>query len=281
MLEQTLSQPTFNARFVSEGASRAVFATHSPRQNNLLAALPPKDYERLLPNLKPVALPPRRVVHDAGGRENCLYFLTEGIVARCDVTANGNSSVFALTGNEGVIGVVSYLGGGSTLSQATVLSAAFAYRLDADPRKSGVAHMDSLQQLLLRYTMFLIAQIGQTAACNRYHTLEQQLCRWILACMDRLPSNELTMTQELIANMFGVRREGISGAVKNLQSAGLIQTRRGHIVVLDRPGLETRVCECYGVVKREYDRLRPESVSRFSPKRTFAALLDHVSRQHG
>jgi CRP-like cAMP-binding protein len=217
-----------------------------------------ENYERLLPDLEPVPLPLGSTVHRAGDREKYLYFPTAGIVARFYVTTNGASAEFALTGREGVIGIASFLGGESTPSQAVVLSSGYAYRLRANRLKNEFEHNGLLPRLLMRYTQALITQIGQAAACNRHHALEQQLCRLILSSLDRLTSNELTMTQELIANMLGVRREGVTEAAGKLQADGLIQYRRGHITVLDRAKLEKRVCECYSVVKREYDRLRPD-----------------------
>ena len=200
-------------------------------------------------------MPPGWTVHGAGDREKYLYFLTAGIVSRLYLTENGASAEFALTGSEGVIGVASFLGGESTPSQAVVLSAGYAYRLGVDLLQREFEHDGPLPHLLLRYTQALIAQTGQIAVCNRYHSLEQRLCRWILSCLDRLPSNELTMTQELIAEMLGVRRVGVTEAVGKLQEAGLIHCSRGHIAVLDRPRLEARVCECYAVVRRANDRL--------------------------
>ena len=173
---------------------------------------------------------------------------------------NGASAEFAVTGSEGVIGVASFLGGESTLSRAVVLSAGYAYRLEADVLRNEFERAAPLPHLLLRYAQALIAQTGQIAACNRHHSLEQRLCRWILSCLDRLPSNALAMTQQLIADMLGVRREGVAQTVGELQDAGLIRCRRGEIAVVDRPRLEVRVCECYAVVKREYDRLlRPQN----------------------
>jgi CRP-like cAMP-binding protein len=244
-------------RFAFGDRKRAVSAPHTPRQNHLLAALPLEVYERLLPDLEPVSLPLDYTVHGADEREKYLYFLTAGIVSRFYVMENGASAEFAVTGSEGVIGVASFLGGESTPSQAVVLSAGYAYRLGADRVKSEFEQGGPLQNLLLRYTQALIAQTGQIAVCNRHHSVEQQLCRWILSSRDRLPSNELTMTQELIADMLGVRREGVTGAAGKLQNAGLIHYSRGKIIVLDRPKLEKRVCECYAVIKLEYDRLLP------------------------
>ena len=246
-------------RFAFRERKRAVFAQHTPSQNHLLSALPLEDYERLLPDLEPVPLPRGWTVQGVGDRQKYLYFLTAGIVSWFYVMENGASAEFALTGREGVIGVASFLGGESTPSQAVVVSTGYAYRLGTDLLKNEFEHDSPLLHLLLRYTHALIAQTGQIAVCNRHHSLEQQLCRWILSSLDRLPSNELAMTQELIAHMLGVRREGVTEAAGKLQKAGLIHYSRGHIAVLDRPQLEARVCECYAVVKREYDRLLPAS----------------------
>ena len=248
-------RPYPGTRYASGDRKRAIWAQHAPRQNHLLAALPPQDYERLLPDLEPVPLPLGWAVHRAGDREEYLYFLTAGIVSRFRVTENGESAEFALTGNEGVIGVASFLGGESMPSQAVVLSPGYAYRLGADVLKYEFEHDGPLVHLLLRYTLALIPQTGQIAVCNRHHSLEQQLCRWLLSSLDRSPSSELTMTQELIADMLGVRREGVTEAAGRRQKAGLIRYSRGHIAVLDRPRLEAQVCECYTVIKREYDRL--------------------------
>jgi CRP-like cAMP-binding protein len=255
MLRQHSYQVLPEVRFASRDKMSAATAPHTPRQNHLLAALPVKDYARLLPALKPVPLPLGWVVHNAGDREKYLYFLTAGIVSRFYVMENGASAEFSVTGNEGVIGIASFLSGGTTPGQAVVLSPGYAYRLGADMLKSEFEHDSPLAHLLLRYIQALIAQTGQTAVCNRHHSLEQQLCCWLLSCLDRLPSNEMTMTQEHIADMLGVRREGVTEAAGRLQKAGLIQHSRGHIAVTDRPRLEARACECYGVVKREYDRL--------------------------
>ena len=245
-------------RLASRGRTRAVSAAHAPRRNQLLAALPWEDYERLLPDLEPVPLPLGWTVHGAGDRQRYLHFLTAGIVSRYYVTQNGAATEFAVTGRQGAIGIASFLGGESTPSQAVVVSAGHAYRLGADLVSGEIEHDGALPHLLLRYTLALIAQAGQIAVCNRHHSLQQQLCRWILSCLDRLPSNEMTITQELIADMLGVRRESVTEAAGQLQKAGLIHYSRGHITVLDRPRLEARACECYAVVKREYDRLLPE-----------------------
>jgi CRP-like cAMP-binding protein len=262
--------PETHFDFASMDRRPGVSTQHTPRQNRLLAALPLEDYERLLPDLEPVPLPPGWIVHGAGEPENHLYFLTAGIVSRFYVTQNGASAEFAVTGSEGVIGIASFLSGASMPSQAVVLSAGYAYRLGADLLQSEFEHDGPLPHLLLRYTQALIAQTGQIAVCNRHHPLEQQLCRWILSILDRLPSNELAMTQELIADMLGVRRESVTEAAGKLQKAGLIHYSRGHIAVLDRARLEAQVCECYAVVKREYDRLlpnigKPKSLVRAAP----------------
>lgn len=230
----------------------------TPRQNHLLAALPPEEYERLLPHLEPLELLPGRTVHYAGAHETELSFLTSGIVSRFCVTRSGASAEFAVTGCEGVIGLAAFLGGASTPSQAVVMSAGHAYRLSADLVRNECERGRALSHLLRRYTHALMVQAGQIAACNRHHSVPQQLCRWILSCLDRLPSNQLTVTQEAIAHMLGVRRQGVAEATRKLQRAGLIDGRRGHITVLDRFGMETRVCECYAVVKREYECLLPE-----------------------
>lgn len=209
-------------------------------------------------------------IHDAGDRERYLYFITAGIVSRFYVTASGASAEFAVTGNEGVIGIAAFLGGGSTTSRAAVLSPGYSYRLRAVRLQHEFEHDGPLPRLLLRYTRALIAQIGLISACTRHHTLEQRLCRWILCCLDRLPTNEMALTQELIAEMLGVRRVGVTNAVGRLQNAGLLHCSRGHIAVADRPNLEAHACDCYAVVKREYDGLladyRPaEARSRAHP----------------
>ncbi len=246
-------------RFAYGDRNGALPPRHTPRQNHLLAALALEDYERLRPELEPVPLPLGWTVHGSGDREKYLYFLTSGIVSRFYVTENGASAESSVTGNEGVIGVASFLGGGSTPSQAAVLSPGYSYRLGADALKREFAHDGPLPRLLLHYTQALIVQTGQIATCNRYHSLEQRLCRWILSCLDRLSSNEMAVTQELIANMLGVRRVGVTEVAGRLQEAGLIHCSRGHLAVLDRPRMEARACECYAVVKRAYGGLlRPE-----------------------
>ena len=226
-----------------------------PTQNHLLAALPATDYQRLLPHLEPVALPLGWSVYESGGRMEYVFFPAEGIVSLLYVMQNGASAEIAITGNDGLVGISLFMGGETTPSRAIVQSAGQAYRLSAKLLKQEFERGGELQHLLLRYTQALITQMAQTAVCNRHHTVEQQLCRWLLLSLDRLPSSELAMTQELIANMLGVRREGVTEAAGHLQAAGLIHYQRGRITVLDRAKLEQRVCECYAVVKRETDRL--------------------------
>ena len=233
----------------------------SPRQNHLLAALPPADYERLLPHLEHVPLQLGWVVYESGGQQGYVYFPTNSIVSLLYVMQDASSAEIAIVGNEGVVGIALFMGGESTPSRAVVQSAGHGYRLKASVLMTEFNQGGKLQHLLLRYTQALITQMSQTAVCNRHHSIDQQLCRWLLLSMDRLPSNELTMTQELIANMLGVRREGVTEAAGKLQAAGLIHYSRGKITVLDRPKLEAKVCECYTVVKHEYDRLLQQIIA--------------------
>lgn len=228
---------------------------HQPSQNHLLAALPAAEYERLKPHLELVHMPLGDVLCESGGRLHYVYFPTSAIVSLHYILENGASSEIAGVGNEGMLGISLFMGGETTPSWATVQTAGHGYRLKATLMLQEFNHAGPVQRLLLRYTQALIMQISQTAVCNRHHTIEQQLCRWLLLTLDRLDSQELTMTQELIASMLGVRREGITEAAGKLQNAGIIRYRRGHIMVLDRSGLETHVCECYSVVKKEFDRL--------------------------
>jgi len=234
---------------------------HSPKQNHLLASLPAADYERLLPELELVPMPLGWSVYESGGHQGYVYFPTNSIVSLLYVMENGASAEMAITGNEGLVGIALFMGGETTPSRAVVQSAGHAYRLKAAVLRREFEHGGALQNLLLRFTQALITQMAQTAVCNRHHSVEQQLCRWLLLSMDRLPGNELRMTQELIANMLGVRREGVTEAAGKLQEAGLIHYSRGHITVLNRPKLETQVCECYAVVKREVDRLLPYKIA--------------------
>ena len=233
---------------------------HTPKQNHVLAALPEADYARLLPDLELVSMPLGWAVYESGGHMSYMYFPTSSLVSLLYVMENGASAEIAITGNCGLVGISLFMGGETTPSRAVVQSAGNGYRLNARILKREFATGGNLQHLALRYTQALITQMAQTAVCNRHHTLDQQLCRWLLLSLDRLPGNELVMTQELIANMLGVRREGVTEAAGKLQADGLIQYSRGHIKVLDRPRLEQRVCECYAVVKKEYDRLLPYSI---------------------
>lgn len=225
------------------------------KQNQLLAALPAADFERLLPNLQQVNLPLGMVVYESGGPLGHVYFPTDSIVSLLYVMQDGASTEIAVTGFEGLVGIALFMGGETTSSRAVVQSAGSAYRLKAAFLMKEFDTGGALQHLALRYTQALITQMAQTAVCNRHHAVEQQLCRWLLLSLDRLPSNELIMTQELIANMLGVRREGVTEAAGRLQKDGMIEYSRGRIVVTDRERLELRVCECYAVVKKEYDRL--------------------------
>lgn len=226
--------------------------------NHLLRVLPSDEWERLAPELMLVEMPLGRVIYESGDRLDHVYFPTTSIVSLLYVMEDGASAEIAIVGNEGLIGIALFMGGETTPSRAIVQSAGRAYRLNARLLKQEFTRAGAVQRLLLRYTQALITQMAQTAVCNRHHSIDQQLCRWLLLSLDRLPSNELTMTQELIANMLGVRRSGVTEAALKLQSAGLIRYNHGHIEVLDRAGLERRVCECYGVVKREFDRLLPD-----------------------
>lgn len=233
----------------------AMSLSHNPKQNHLLAALPAADLAHLMVHLELVALPLGKMIYEPGGKLQHAYFPTTAIVSLHYVMASGAASESAGVGNEGVVGTSLFLGGTSTPSSAVVQTAGHAYRLDRRVLMQEFNRAGLMQRLLLRYTQALLTQMAQTAACNRYHTVEQQLCRWLLLTLDRSPTNELTMTQELIANMLGVRREGITEAAGNLQRTGFISYRRGHITVLDRQGLEKNTCECYAVVKKELGRL--------------------------
>jgi CRP-like cAMP-binding protein len=233
---------------------------HSPKQNHLLDALPPADYARLLPDLELIPMPLGWAVYESGGHLSYMYFPTTALVSLLYVMENGASAEIAITGNEGLVGISLFMGGESTPSRAVVQSAGNGYRLKAGVLKREFALGGNLQHLALRYTQALITQMAQTAVCNRHHALDQQLCRWLLLSLDRLPGDELTMTQELIANMLGVRRAGVTESAGKLQAEGLIQYSRGHIKVLDRARLEKRVCECYAVVKKEIDRLLPYKI---------------------
>ena len=228
-----------------------------PRMNRLLAALPNEEWQRWLPRLESVDMPLGQVLYESGATLSHVYFPSTAIVSLLYMMENGASAEIAVVGNEGIVGISLFMGGESTSSRAVVQSAGTGYRLQAQLMKNEFNRAGPVLHLLLRYTQALITQMAQTAVCNRHHSLDQQLCRWLLLSLDRLQANELVMTQELIANMLGVRREGVTEAALNLQKEGLIRYSRGRISVLDRPGVEQRTCECYAVVKKEYDRLLP------------------------
>jgi CRP-like cAMP-binding protein len=229
--------------------------THSPNQNHLIAALPTEEYERLAAHFQLVPMPLGEVLYEPGEQLQYAFFPTTAIVSLHYVMETGASAETAGVGNEGVVGIALFMGGNTTPSSAVVKTAGHAYRLDRRVLKEEFDRAGAMQRLFLRYTQALITQMTQTAACNRHHSVEQQLCRWLLSTLDRAPSRELIITQELVASMLGVRREGITEAAGKLQDAGYIRYRRGHIAVLDRSGLETRACECYAVVRKELSRL--------------------------
>ena len=228
-----------------------------PLKNHLLAALPDAEWQRWCTHLEAVEMPLGQVLYESGGTLKHVYFPTNAIVSLLYVMENGASAEIALVGNEGIVGISLFMGGESTPSRAVVQSAGQGYRMTAEAMKDEFNRAGPVLHLLLRYTQALITQMAQTAVCNRHHSLDQQLCRWLLLSLDRLQDSELLMTQELIANMLGVRREGVTEGALKLQNAGLISYSRGRIKVLDRAGLERRTCECYAVVKKEYDRLLP------------------------
>lgn len=230
---------------------------HDPRQNRLLGALPEAEMARWLPQLELVDMPLGAVLYESGSKLSHVYFPLNAIVSLLQVLEDGASAEIAVVGREGLVGVSLFMGGDSTPSRAVIQSAGQAYRLRGDVMLQEFNQAGPVLHLLLRYTQALLTQMAQTAVCNRHHSLDQQLCRWLLLSLDRIDSLELSMTQELIANMLGVRRESVTEAAGHLQDAGLIRYHRGHITVLDRTGLEHRTCECYAVVKREYERLLP------------------------
>ena len=235
----------------------AASALHSPHQNHLLDALPVVDYDRLATHLELIPMKLGDVLYESGAQLRYVYFPTTCIVSLLYVMEDGASAEIAIVGNEGILGISLFMGGDTTPSRAVVQSAGHAFRLKAELLKKEFGLFGPTMHLLLRYTQALITQMAQTAVCNRHHSVDQQLCRWLLLSLDRLHSNKLSMTQELIANMLGVRREGVTEAAGKLQDAGLISYRRGTITVVDRAGLEAKVCECYKVVKTEFDRLLP------------------------
>jgi len=230
---------------------------HSPAENHLLAALAPEERERIFPHLQLVDMPLGKVLYESGDILGHVYFPADCIVSLLYVLADGASAELAVVGNEGLVGIALFMGGETTPNRALVQSTGHAFRLSGQRIKDEFHRHETLQVLFLRYTQALITQMAQTAVCNRHHSVDQQLCRWLLLSLDRLSSNELTMTHELIADMLGVRREGVTEAAGKLQRLGVIRYSRGHIAVLDRPRLEQLSCECYAVVKRETDRLLP------------------------
>jgi len=233
-----------------------------PLSNHLLAAFPAAERERLFPQLELEPMPLGKILYESGDVLRHVYFPTNSIVSLLYVLEDGASAEISVVGNEGLIGIALFMGGETTSSRALVQSAGFAYRLSGEELKDEFHRNGEVQVLLLRYTQALITQMAQTAVCNRHHSVDQQLCRWLLLSLDRLPSNQLLMTQELIANMLGVRREGVTEAAGKLEKLGVIRYARGHITVLDRPRLEQLCCECYAVVKKESDRLLPRAASQ-------------------
>jgi CRP-like cAMP-binding protein len=242
-------------------ARSSVLGPHDPQHNQLLAALSPTARERIYPQLQLVEMPLGKILYEPGDFLRHVYFPVDCIVSLLYVMEDGDSAEISVVGNEGVIGIALFMGGETTPSRAVVQSAGSAYRLVGQKLKDEFHRNGGMQILLLRYTQALITQMSQTAVCNRHHTVDQQLCRWLLLSLDRLASNELIMTQELIANMLGVRREGVTDSAGKLQKLGVIEYHRGRIKVLDRPKLEQLSCECYAVVKKETDRLRVNSIN--------------------
>lgn len=242
----------------------------SPKYNNLLNSLTPEEYERIFPNLELIEMPLGHILYESGEKLNYIYFPMDCIVSLLYVMENGSSAEIAVVGFEGAIGIAHFMGGHTMPNRAVVQSAGYCYRMRPNPFMLEFDRHGGMLHLMLKYTQALITQMAQTAVCNRHHSIDQQLCRWLLLSLDRLTTNDLAMTQELIANMLGVRREGVTEAAGKLQRAGLIQYCRGHITVLDRLGLEARVCECYQVVKKEFNRLLPVSKRPEIPS-------DHIS----
>ncbi|QBB70692.1 Crp/Fnr family transcriptional regulator [Pseudolysobacter antarcticus] len=228
-----------------------------PRRNHLLGAIPEAEWDRFAPQLTPIIMKLGQVVYEAGVEQTYVYFPTDSIVSLLSVMENGDSAEIAIVGHEGLVGISLFMGGSATPSRAVVQSAGYAFRMKAQFIRDEFVLAGPVQQLFLRYTQALLTQMGQTAVCNRHHSLDQQLCRWILMSLDRLASNEVMMTQELISNMLGVRREGVTEAAGKLQRLGIIEYQRGKIRVLDRKRLEAKSCECYEVVRKEFARLLP------------------------
>lgn len=237
-----------------------MLSRHTPNQNHLLAALPAEAFERISPHLELIAMPLGEVLYESGEQLQHVYFPTSAIISLHYILESGASSEIAGVGNEGVLGISLFMGGNTTPNRAAVYTGGHGYRLSTRLMIEEFNRAGSMMRLMLRYTQSLITQISQTAVCNRHHSVEQQMCRWLLLTLDRLPGNELTITQELIAGMLGVRREGITETAGNLQRSGLISYRRGHITVLNRPALESYACECYQVVKKEHHRLLNDAV---------------------
>jgi CRP-like cAMP-binding protein len=237
--------------------ARSTLDAHAPQQNHLLDSLPASEREQIDPHLQLVEMPLGKVVYEPGDLRRYAYFPTDCIVSLLYILEDGASTEISIVGNDGLVGLALFMGGGTTPGRAVVQSGGHAYRLPGQKLREEFHRNAAIRLLLLRYTQALITQMAQTVVCNRHHTVDQQLCRWLLLSLDRLPANELTMTHELIANMLGVRREGVTGAVGKLQELGVINHSRGHITILDRPALERLSCECYAVVKRETDRLLP------------------------
>jgi CRP-like cAMP-binding protein len=244
----------------SGGPKATTIAAPTPHQNHLLDALPASDYDRLASHVEHLELKLGDVLYESGARMRYVYFPTTAIISLLYVMKDGASAEIAIVGNEGVLGISLFMGGETTPSRAVVQSAGYAYRMKAQFLKDEFGRFGPFMQLMLRYTQALITQMAQTAVCNRHHSVDKQLCRWLLLSLDRLASNQLTMTQELIANMLGVRREGVTEAAGKLQKAGVVNYRRGRITVLDRSRLQSLACECYQVVKKEFDRLLPYKV---------------------
>jgi len=245
-----------------------MYGDHAPQQNHLLAALSPAEHERLTPHLELIPLPLGNVLCESGDHLRHAYFPIDSIVSLLYILEDGESAEIAVVGNEGLIGVALFMGGETTPSRAIVQSAGYAYRLVGQRLKDEFHRNGNMNLRMLRYAQALLTQMAQTAVCNRHHTVDQQLCRWLLQSLDRLPSNTLTMTQALIANMLGVRREGVTEAASRLQKLGVVLYSRGKITVLDRPKLEQLCCECYAVVKKETDRLLPAPSGLLRPARS-------------
>ena len=244
-----------NSTFEADKQQLAMSTPHTPNENHLLAALPTAEFARLSPHLELVPMLLGEFLYESGGQLQHVYFPTTAIVSLHYVMENGASAEVAGGGNEGILGISLFMGGNTTPNSAVVQTAGYGYRLKAQLMMQEFNRAGLMMRLLLRYTQALMTQMSQTAVCNRYHSVEQQLCRLLLLTLDRMSSNELVMTQELVSSMLGVRREGITEAAGKLQHAGFIRYRRGHITVIDRSGLEARVCECYDVVKKEFNRL--------------------------